>query len=135
MQLEVIMEWEFDDTDVSPENFAWQLSGKDLCIAGGSYEHSVRVYDDSNLGAIVHAPTRLANTPEVRSLVDFIVSSFDCSKISFYCEETGNYREIDQRLLQFFAKENCDAEPDASPNGGGAAEDESETTDNSPSVS
>ncbi len=91
--------------DVGPHDgkgqFEWAYHGFNYEILIDGHIFKVRTYDSEPARATIIS-TEVCRLPELlRELVGFIRTTLHCEDIRAYSDETGAYRSIDGRTLQF----------------------------------
>lgn len=99
----ITTEERFDD--VGPPRadglYEYAYRGFNYEIAVGERVFRVRTYDDEPGIATVLDPTDARARPEARELVEFIISTLDCSSVRFYGERSGTYHPVALATLAF----------------------------------
>ena len=114
MSLRVTKKLRFDDSDVAPDGYCY--AGFNFLLTDDHREYCVRLYDDEPGSATVIEPDDIVRLPEARSVVDFITAELGCSRVSFYCDGVGHYRQIDLASLEFRTEKSQEAEQDIASN-------------------
>jgi hypothetical protein len=91
--------------DVAPENpngtIDYAYRGHNYIIAVNERGFHVRTYDDMPGTATVISPTDARTCAEARELVEFMISTLECTRVQFYYGQVGAYRFVEIRTLEF----------------------------------
>ena len=80
--------------------------GFNFVITIGDVDFNVRHYDDLPGVSTVISPKTAGHLPQVRSLVNYLVSTLGSRKVLNYDGSSDTYREVDVRTLDFITTEN-----------------------------
>jgi hypothetical protein len=80
--------------------------GCDFVITVDSVAFKVRNSIDRPGEFTVISPKSAGKSPQVRQLVDYLVSVLGGAQILFYCEPDESYREVNLQTLEFVGFEN-----------------------------